>query len=75
MWQIGVTFVSGRVRVSGQVEPKACPAFSMPGIFQEAINDGLVGSGRFVGEERLPFCRCWREANEIEIDASQQGFF
>lgn len=63
------------VRVAGNVEPVASPAFAVAGGFEEFVNEAGPGVFADVGEEGVDLLSGGRKAVEVEIGAPDEGEF
>ena len=71
---VGHVFIHAvRVGISRQVEPVPSPALAVARRREEAIDHPAEGFGGFILEERLDFLGSWRQADEVERGAADQG--
>ena len=64
--------VTGRVGVTGQVEPRAGPTLAERRIGEQAIDEPRIGRGTFVVHKFDDFLRTGRQAAEIETEPANQ---
>ena len=60
------------VGITGEVEPAAGPALAIAGRSQQAVDELLVGVGRFVVYEGVGFLGRGRDSGEVEGDAAHE---
>ena len=68
-----VEFVAQRLRVAHHVHPVAAPAFAVARRGEERIHHALARGGRVVGVERAHGVRRRRQADDVEVDATEPG--
>ncbi len=68
-----VFLVAHRICVAGQVQPDPGPALAIGGRAEQAVDQSVVRTGRVVLRECFRLRGCWRQAGEIEGDASREG--
>ena len=61
------------VAVPPDVHPVPAPALAVLGAGQQPVDDLLVGVRRRVGEEGVQLLAGRRQADQVEVDAAQQG--
>ena len=61
------------IGVAPHVHPVAPPALAMAGIGDEPVDEGLVPIGGIVGEDRRELLRLRGEAEEIEMEATDEN--
>ena len=61
------------IGVAPHVHPVAPPALAMARIGKESIDEGLVPVGGIVGQDRLQFLRLRWQAEEIEMEATDEN--
>lgn len=67
---VGVTV---RIGIPGDVEPVPGPAFAIAGRGQEFIDQTFVGFGGVVAQELIDFVGGGRQAEEVEVEATDEG--
>ena len=66
--------ITGRVRVTREVQPRDGDALAEVRGGEEAVHDEFVGAWGFVGEEGIRLGESRRQAAERECDPAEQHF-
>src|SRR4029078_10422407 len=73
--RIGVLLEAGGISVANKIEPVPAPLFAVAGRREQRIDQSLPGGGRVVAQELANLLGGWRQPEEIERSASNQGQF